>query len=441
VREFLGPDMFRALLTANPTRWPLHAWVHLPFIPFSLIASRTPYLLFTSPLISLLYPWPTSTPIASQVARGSNSALRLVHPMRLPMWPPSPALVCALFPFVRVLYQRLRARVTRALVQDYIPGPQAAQQQQRQQQDQQQQRQEERLRQLRQLGRQEQLRRGWLQPQQQRQQPQPQEQPNQEQQQRQERHELEQRFQFRVGGEFRLEFTHFINARVPRAAADPPGPAPVAGPAENVAVQQPQQPAQEEQPHADPELQQQNLPDPQEQQPEEQPQPLRQEQEQPQEGQRGEQGERQQQEQRQERAIQAWGDDDFAAIAARVTGAGLGRLVGGALVMPTIARMMGAMLLHLSHVVPLVRIIIAPRLRAAPPTTAAAVGSLVGLWGPAGSVGRLFGGAGNPDGPGVEGGWSVAGLGAKLLSEFLSTSQEWAAGDPVWYDVFCAFYV
>lgn len=433
MREFLGPDMFRALLTADPARWPLHAWVNLPFIPFSLIASRTPYLFFTSPLISLLYPWPTSTPIASQVARGGSSALRFVHRMRSPMWPPSPALVCALFPFVRVLYGRLRARAMRALVQDYIPGPQAAQRQQRQQQGQQPQRLEnrlvqleDRLGQLRQLARQDQLRRGRLQRQQQRQQPQqqpqrqPQEQPNQEEQQRQRRHELEHRFQFRVGGQFNVEFTHFIAARVP--VEDAPGPA------ENAAGQQPQQPAREEQPHADPEPQQQNPPAAQEQQPEEQP-PPQQEQVQPQEEQRREQGERQQQEQRQERAVQAWDDDDFAALAARVTGMGLGRLIGGALAMPTIARMMGAMLLQLSHVVPLVRIIIAPRLRPAPPT---AVGGLVGLWGR--SAGPLFGGAGNPDG--VEGGWSVTGIGAKLLSEFLSTSQEWAESDPVWYAVF-----
>jgi hypothetical protein len=411
--------MFRVLLTGDPTRWPLHAWINLPFIPFSLIASRTSYLLFTSPLISLLYPWPTSTPIASQVARGSNSAVSLVHPMRQPMWPPSPALVCALFPFVRVLYDRLRARATRALVQDYVPGPQTAQQQQRQQQ--QQQRQEERQRQLR-LARQEQLRRGRLQRQQQ-----PQRQP-------QDQLELEQRFQFRVGGEFRVEFTHFINARLPRAAAGAPGPAPAAGPAENVADQQPERPAQEEEPHADPEPQQQNPLDPQEQQPEEPPQPPQQAQEQPQEVHQGGQGEGHQQEQQQGRGVQAWDDDDFAAIVARVTGAGLGRLIGGALVMPTIARIMGAMLLHLSHVFPLVRIIIAPRPRPASPTTAAAVGGLVGLWGR--SAGPLFGRRGDP---GVEGGWSVTGLGAKILGEFLSTSQEWAASDPVWYAVFCAF--
>ena len=441
--------MFHALLTANPTRWPWHAWVNLPLIPFSLIASRTPLLLWTTtPLVPLLFPWPTSAPIASQVASGSNGALRLVHPTRLSMWPPPPALVCALFPFVRALYEGLRARVTRALVQDDVPPrPQTAQQQQQEQQRQQQdlqRRREERLVLLRQLAGRGQLPQGWPQQQQQQQQQpqqpqpqrQPQEQPNQEQQQR---HQPERRFQFQVGDQFHLEITHFIfnrNAHAP--AADAPGPAAIAGPAGNVADQQPQQPAQEEQPPAEPEPQQPNPPDAQEQQqPEEQPQPPQQEQQQQQQEQQGEQGQReqpQQEEQGQGQAAQPLDDNNFGAVAARairVTGASLGRLIGGALAMPTIARVMGAMLLRLSHVVPLVRIIIAPRLRPASP-------GLVGLWGRAGSAWRLFGG----DIPAVDGGWAGgAGLGAKVLSGFLATSQEWATSDPVWYDVFLRFIV
>ena len=450
MREFLGPDMFHALLTANPTRWPLHAWVNLPLIPFSLIASRTPLLLWsTSPLVPLLFPWPTSVPIASQLARGSNGALRPVHPTRLWMWPPPPALVCALFPFVRVLYERLRNRVMRALVQDHLPPqPQTAQQQQEQQREREreQQRREEHLRQLRRLAGQDQLRQGWAPRQQQQQQPlpQPQEQPNQEQQQRQPEH----RFQFQVGDQFHLEITHFMfnrNAHAP--APDAAGPAPpIAGPAGNVVDQQPQQPAQEERPLADPEPQQQHPPDPQEQQLEEQPQPPQQEhgqeqeQEQEQQGEpQVEQGQREPQEEGQGQAAQHLDDDNFGAVAARairMTGSSLGRLIGGALAMPTIARMMGAMLLRLSHVVPLVRIIIAPRTRPA----AAAVGGLVGLWGRAGSAWRLFGGGDVPAG-GVDGGWSGGGIGAKVLIPFLATSQEWATSDPVWYDVFFLRYL
>ena len=39
VHEFLGPHMFNTLLTTDPTRWPTHAWVNLPLVPFSLIAA------------------------------------------------------------------------------------------------------------------------------------------------------------------------------------------------------------------------------------------------------------------------------------------------------------------------------------------------------------------------------------------------------------------
>jgi hypothetical protein len=76
-------------------------------------------------------------------------------------------------------------------------------------------------------------------------------------------------------------------------------------------------------------------------------------------------------------------DEDFAAAAARtlrVTTASFGRLIGGALAMPTIARMMGFALLRLSHVLPLVRVIIAPRQQPPPqmPVPAAAAVGLMG---------------------------------------------------------------
>jgi hypothetical protein len=89
--------------------------------------------------------------------------------------------------------------------------------------------------------------------------------------------------------------------------------------------------------------------------------------------------------------------------------------------MPTIARMMGAMLLRLSHVIPLVRAIIAPRPHPAP---AGPLGPL-GLWDARRlpPMMRLFGGAGQPVG------WSAKVLGGL----FLGTSQEWATNDPVWY--------
>lgn len=473
MREFLGPDMFGALLTANPTRWPWHAWINLPLIPFSLIAARTPLIFWTtSPLVPLLFPWPTTVPVAPQVARGG---LRLVRAARLPMWPPPPALVCVLFPVVRALYQRLRARVTRALVQDQLPPrPQTAQQQERerrereqrereQQEREQQQREQqgqERLRLLMQRVRQEerwQLRDRQDRPQgEQQQQPMPLQ--RQEQQQRQQRQQPAapggHRFQFQVGDQFALEITHIVFDH-DAPAADAPGPAPGADVVDNnnPADQQPQRPAEDQRPQADPEPQQQNIPEPQQeeqelQQPEEQPeQPQHQ---QPQQPRQPEQEQRQQERGQGQRPDPqeppAEGDNnDFGAVAARairVTGASLGRLIGGALAMPTIARMMGAVLLRLSYVVPLVRAVIAaPRLPTPPlpPARAfslgAALSGLLGIWG--------GGGAGAIARPAAAVPVFGTGFGAKVLGGFLVTSQEWATSDPVWYDdsFFLSFYL
>lgn len=102
--------------------------------------------------------------------------------------------------------------------------------------------------------------------------------------------------------------------------------------------------------------------------------------------------------------------------------------------MPTIARMMGAALLRLSHVLPLVRVIIAPREQQAAMPPAATVG-LLGLWNNFQRSTRLFGGDGwkqqqQQRGIGVGG----SAWGGKVLSGlFLTTSQEWAMSDPVWY--------
>jgi hypothetical protein len=111
--------------------------------------------------------------------------------------------------------------------------------------------------------------------------------------------------------------------------------------------------------------------------------------------------------------------------------------------MPTIARMMGFALLRLSHVLPLVRVIIAPRQQPPPqmPVPAAAAVGLMGLWNNL-QRSRLFGGdgwredrrqvvLGNGSGSGNGNGTA---LGGKVLSGlFLTTSQEWAMSDPVWY--------
>ena len=82
------------------------------------------------------------------------------------------------------------------------------------------------------------------------------------------------------------------------------------------------------------------------------------------------------------------------------------------------------MLHRVSDVVPLVRIIIAPR-PSLPPAVAA---GLVGLWGRARSAFLLFGSAGGTDVavrviPGGYNGW-LGGFGTKVLDGFLVTTQE-----------------
>ncbi|KAF8496207.1 hypothetical protein F5888DRAFT_1794746 [Russula emetica] len=346
VREFVGPDIFRALLTSNPSNWPLHAWLYLPMIPFSLIVSRTPLVIWTtSPLVPLLFPWSSTSPV-SAVAHGSSRSIRFGSLASRPtLWPPPPALVCALFPVVRVLYRRLRNRIIRMIVQDIVPPRTQAGRQQQQQQ-----------------------RRA-------------------------------------NGGDGRA----MDNPADQQQQLQRDGP-----------VQEPEQglpalaPANQDDPQQGQQQQQQPDPEPQQQQ-------------------RAEPG----QGQGQEPVPPARDEDDLGAVAARairVTGASLGRLVGGALLMPSIARMMGSMLLHISYVVPLIRTIIAPL---PPPLLPRPLSPSPS--GPIGTLVRLIRGARvdtvvqvgyRGDGHG----WlSGSGLGAFVLRGLLGTSQEWATSDPVWW--------
>jgi hypothetical protein len=97
--------------------------------------------------------------------------------------------------------------------------------------------------------------------------------------------------------------------------------------------------------------------------------------------------------------------------------------------------MMGAALLRLSHVLPLVRVIIAPREQQPQtplPAAVAAVG-LAGLWNNLRRSRLFFGGAWDKQERQIVVGNGTA-LGGKVLSGlFLTTSQEWAMSDPVWW--------
>ena len=415
MREFIGPDLFDVLLTENPSRWPWHAWINFPLVPLTLIASRTPLVLWTaSPLVPLLFSWPSTVPANA----ATSAALRLAAPARPQLWPPPPVLVCVLFPSIRKLYTHLRQRIATAVVPLPPARPPQAQQQAQQQ------------------------------PQQQ-----PlQQQPQQQQQQQQGREAGggggPQRFGLQIREHFDLEIRAHI--RVGPAA---PAAAPVAGavgagaggggdavannnpdeaadlPAQGQQDQQQQQQQQRQEEQQQPEQPQQPQPEPpQQQQQQQQPQP-------------------QPQEPAADAAAAAapMNDEDLAAAAARtirLTTASFGRLVGGALAMPTIARMMGAALLRLSHVLPLVRAIIAPREQQQLPQNvpaAAAVG-LLGFWNNL-QRSRLFGVLNGQRQQQQQqqqvlwvGGGKTGALGARVLGGlFLSTSQEWAMSDPVWY--------
>ncbi|KAI9432728.1 hypothetical protein H4582DRAFT_1992420 [Lactarius indigo] len=376
VREFIGPDLFDILLTENPTRWPWHAWINFPLVPLTLIASRTPLVLWTtSPLVPLLFSWPSTIPVSptNATATAAATALRLAAPARPQLWPPPPVLVCALFPSIRALYTRLRQRVMKAVVPPSParpPQPQQPQDQPRRDQPDQQQQQQGRAAAGREAG------------------------------------GGPQRFGLQIREHFDLEIRAHIRVG---PQVDPPAPAaaPAAAAGGGDADQAADLPAQEQQDQEQPEQPQQ--PEPQQPQPQEQADP----------------------------PAAPMNEEDFAAAAARtirLTTASFGRLVGGALMMPTIARVMGAALLRLSHVIPLVRAIIAPREQMPPtPMPAAAVG-LLGLWNNL-QRSRLFGGWRQEQEQQIVLGGGVAGaLGGKVLSGlFLTTSQEWAMSDPVWW--------
>ncbi|EIW76633.1 hypothetical protein CONPUDRAFT_63425 [Coniophora puteana RWD-64-598 SS2] len=137
------------------------------------------------------------------------------------------------------------------------------------------------------------------------------------------------------------------------------------------------------------------------------------------------------------------GDADDPAAAAentiRVSGTSLGRLVGGALIIPRIASFMGALLLRASHHSPLLRRILAVRPRGAGAALAAAAATTT-----AGGGRGLAGGSGSIAGLGLAGiderAWvqmstpkRLAVLGVMGLSTSWRGTDVWAGSDPVWW--------
>ncbi|KAH9852886.1 hypothetical protein C2E23DRAFT_885258 [Lenzites betulinus] len=140
VKEFLGEEMFNLLLTDDPSKWPWHAYIHLPVIPFSLILSRT-RLFDTFPIIPLLLSWSTSPPVQPSpsttpapllpslpslwgLARGG----RPNEPGFAPAlnWPPTPFMVMVFYPFVRAAYRRAFKHLTKYVMGSHTADTSAA---------------------------------------------------------------------------------------------------------------------------------------------------------------------------------------------------------------------------------------------------------------------------------------------------------------------------
>ncbi|KAI0326290.1 hypothetical protein GY45DRAFT_1310686 [Cubamyces sp. BRFM 1775] len=124
VKEFLGEEVYNTLLTDDPSKWPWHAFIHLPLIPVSLILART-RLFDTSPLIPLVVVWASSPPVDASFTSYANLhtsfrnflglASRGPAPGFMPAlnWPPTPLMAIVLFPFIRSFYRRAFDKLTR----------------------------------------------------------------------------------------------------------------------------------------------------------------------------------------------------------------------------------------------------------------------------------------------------------------------------------------
>ena len=112
---------FDLLLTDDPVNWPWHAFVNLPLVPLSLIASRTKYV-DTLPLYPLLIAWSTSPTSQNLLMDNLRISDLQDYPLQPVMrWPPSPLMVAMCLPFVSTLYRRFMKRL-----KDWLLGPEPA---------------------------------------------------------------------------------------------------------------------------------------------------------------------------------------------------------------------------------------------------------------------------------------------------------------------------
>jgi len=100
--------MFDILLTDDPANWPWHAYLHLPLVPFSLLASGSNLFKSSiSPIVPLFLAWPSSLPERSRrrILLGRPGPFDVTFPPLL-SWPPPPIIMSILYPFATSLYRR-----------------------------------------------------------------------------------------------------------------------------------------------------------------------------------------------------------------------------------------------------------------------------------------------------------------------------------------------
>lgn len=137
MRQFVGDEMFKLILTDEPTHWPFHAYINLPMIPLSLVFSNTKKFRDTLPLLPILLFWPSIPPINNDksssgllsslsIGKFLRTTTKVQSPSEVELetirgllfsWPPSPAMFCLGVPIVRSYY-----RVWMKRLRNYVLG-------------------------------------------------------------------------------------------------------------------------------------------------------------------------------------------------------------------------------------------------------------------------------------------------------------------------------
>jgi hypothetical protein len=107
-----GISRFDILLTDDPANWPWHAYLHLPLVPFSLLASGSDlFRSSVSPIVPLFLAWPSSLPETSmrRVLLGKPGPFDVTFPPLL-SWPPPPIIISIFYPFTTSLYKKFFTR-------------------------------------------------------------------------------------------------------------------------------------------------------------------------------------------------------------------------------------------------------------------------------------------------------------------------------------------